>query len=75
VISPLAFDPAGWVSRGGWLVDIIEPSTDRLVITQAIVVAMVFAAVARAAWRRRLLGLWAGTAMFTAGLFVLRASH
>lgn len=71
----LAFDPEQWMSRGGWLVDIIEPSTDRLVITQVAIVALLLTALALPARRRHLLGLWAGSSAFVMGLFVLRASH
>lgn len=71
----LAFDPEQWVSRGGWLVDLIEPSTDRLVISQVVIVALLLAALALPARRRHLFGLWAGSSAFVLGLFVLRASH
>lgn len=64
-----------WVGKGGWLVDLLLPSTDAGVLGQAVVVSILFALLIRPARRARLVQLWVGGAAFTAGLFVLRASH
>lgn len=64
-----------WVGNGGWLVDLLLPSTDAGVLGQACVVSLLFALLIRPARRLRLMQLWAGGAAFTAGLFVLRAAH
>ncbi|MCA1712920.1 MAG: hypothetical protein LC789_15300 [Actinobacteria bacterium] len=64
-----------WVGNGGWLVDLLLPSTDAGVVAQAVVVAAVFALLIRPAHRAGLVQLWVGGAAFTGGLFVLRASH
>ena len=64
-----------WVGEGGWLVDLLLPSTDAGVLFQAVVVVVVFALLYRPARRVQLLQLWAGSFAFVAGLFVLRASH
>lgn len=64
-----------WVSEGGWLVELLLPRTDAGVVAQAVVVAALFVLLIRPARRAALLQLWAGGAMFTAGLFMLRAVH
>lgn len=64
-----------WVSEGGWLVDLLLPSTDRAVAQQAVVVALVFLLLLPRAWRAELTQLWAGSLIFTSSLFVLRALH
>ena len=55
--------------------DLILPSTDAGVAVQAAVLAVIFALLVLPARRLGLLQLWAGTAVFTAGLFVLRGAH
>lgn len=64
-----------WVGEGGWLVDLLLPSTDAGVAAQAVVMTVVFALLFRPARRLGVLQLWAGIFMFTAGLFVLRGAH
>ena len=64
-----------WVSEGGWLVDLLLPSTDRGVAQQAVVVGVVFLALLPRAWRADLTQLWAGSLIFTSSLFVLRSLH
>lgn len=64
-----------WVSEGGWLVELLLPRTDAGVLAQAAAVAVLFALVWRPARRAELLQLWSGAAVFTAGLFMLRAVH
>ena len=64
-----------WVGEGGWLVDLLLPSTDAGVAVQAAVLAVVVALLLLPARRLDVLQLWAGTAVFTAGLFVLRGAH
>lgn len=64
-----------WVGEGGWLVDLLLPSTDAGVLVQAVVVGTIFALLYRRARRAALLQLWVGSLTFVAGLFVLRASH
>lgn len=64
-----------WVGDGGWVVDLLLPSTDAGVFAQAGVVALLFALLIRPAHRAHLMQLWAGGAVFTAGLFILRAAH
>ncbi len=64
-----------WVGEGGWFVDLLLPRTDAGVLGQAIVVSLLFALLIRPARRARLLQLWVGAAVFTAGLFVLRGAH
>ncbi len=64
-----------WVGEGGWLVDLLLPSTDAGVLVQAVIVSVVFALLVRPAQRADLLQLWAGSAVFVGGLFVLRAAH
>ncbi len=64
-----------WVSEGGWLVELLLPRTDAGVLVQAVVVVALLALLYRPARRAALLQLWLGAAVFTAGLFMLRASH
>lgn len=64
-----------WVGNGGWLVDLLLPSTDAGVAVQAVVVAAVFAVLLLPARRLGVVQLWAGIAVFTAGLFVLRGAR
>jgi hypothetical protein len=68
-------DAERWVSEGGWLVELLLPRTDAGVLAQAAAVAVLFALVWRPARRAELLQLWSGAAVFTAGLFMLRAVH
>ena len=63
------------VSEGGWLVELLLPRTDAGVLVQAVVVIGVFALLLHPARRTGLVQLWLGGLVFTAGLFVLRASH
>lgn len=63
------------VGEGGWLVDLLLPRTDAGVLVQAVVVVLVLALLYLPARRAALLQLWVGGTVFTAGLFVLRASH
>lgn len=64
-----------WVSEGGWLVDLLLPSTDRGVAQQAVVVGVVFLALLPRARRADLTQLWTGSLIFTSSLFVLRSLH
>ncbi len=64
-----------WVSDGGWLVDLLLPSTDRGVLVQALVISAAFCLLCRRMRRLGLLQLWVGAYVFVAGLFVLRAAH
>ncbi len=65
-----------WVSRGGWLVELLLPRTDAGVAVQLVVVVAVIAALLWRTWRQPdLRFLVAGAGFFTLGLFVLRASH
>jgi hypothetical protein len=64
-----------WVGEGGWLVDLLLPSTDAGVAGQALIVMVMFALLLRPARRLAIVQLWAGIAVFTAGLFVLRGAH
>ena len=75
VTPPQPTDAERWVSGGGWLVELLLPRTDAGVLAQAVAVALVFALLLRPAHRAALLQLWAGGAVFTAGLFMLRALH
>ena len=68
-------DVERFVGEGGWLVELLLPRTDLGVLVQAVVVAGVFALLWRPARRTAMLQLWLGALVFTAGLFVLRASH
>lgn len=72
---PQPTDLERWVSEGGWLVDLLLPSTDAGVAVQAVVLVLAFALLFRPARRVGVLQLWAGVAVFTAGLFVLRGAH
>ena len=76
--SPAQPQPTGlerWVGEGGWLVELLLPRTDAGVLLQASVLAVVFALLLRPARRAELFQLWLGGAVFTTGLFVLRAAH
>ena len=64
-----------WVGEGGWFVDLLLPSTDAGVAVQAIVLTVVFGLLFLPARRLGVVQLWAGTAVFTVGLFVLRGAH
>lgn len=64
-----------WVGEGGWLVELLLPRTDAGVLGQAVVVSVLGVLLLRPARRAGLLQLWLGGAVFTAGLFVLRAAH
>ena len=64
-----------WVSEGGWFVDLLLPSTDAGVAVQAVILSVVFALLFVPARRLGVVQLWAGTAVFMAGLFVLRGAH
>lgn len=72
---PAPTDLERWVGEGGWFVDLLLPSTDAGVGVQAVVLAVVFALLFRPARRLGVLQLWAGIAVFLAGLFVLRGAH
>jgi hypothetical protein len=72
---PKPTDLERWVSEGGWFVDLLLPSTDAGVAVQAVVLALAFALLFWPARRVGVLQLWAGGAVFTAGLFVLRGAH
>ncbi len=72
---PQPTDLERWVSEGGWLVDLLLPSTDAGVAGQAVVLICLFAVLYRPARRVGIVQLWAGLAVFIAGLFVLRGSH
>ena len=63
------------VGEGGWLIEILLPRTDAGVLVQAVMVAAVFALLLRPARRAALLQLWLGSAVFVAGLFMIRAAH
>jgi len=64
-----------WVGEGGWLVDLLLPSTDAGVAGQALIVRIMSALLFRLARRLGIVQLWAGIAVCTAGLFVLRGAH
>lgn len=72
-LEPTRFER--WVGDGGWLVDLLLPSTDAVVAGQAVLVTAVFGFLLRPARRAGLTQLWLGGAVFTAGLFMLRAAH
>ena len=63
------------MSEGGWFFELLLPRTDAGVLAQAAVVTVAFVLLIRWARRVALLQLWVGGAMFTAGLFMLRAVH
>ncbi len=63
------------VGEGGWLVELLLPRTDAGVAVQAVVLAGLFAVLYRPARRLGVVQLWAGVAVLTAGLFVLRGAH
>ncbi len=64
-----------WVGEGGWFVELLLPRTDAGVLGQAIVMSIVFGMLLRPVRRVQLMQLWVGGAVFTAGLFMLRAAH
>ncbi len=64
-----------WVGEGGWFVELLLPRTDAGVLGQSIVMSIVFGMLLRPARRVQLMQLWVGGAVFTAGLFMLRAAH
>ena len=64
-----------WVGEGGWFVDLLLPSTDAGVAVQAVGLSLVFTLLLLPARRLGIVQLWAGVAVFTAGLFVLRGVH
>ena len=64
-----------WIGEGGWLVDLLLPSTDAAVAAQGAVLLVAFLLVLRPARRLGLFQLWLGLAVFTGGLFVLRGAH
>ncbi len=64
-----------WVGEAGWFVELLLPRTDAGVLGQAVVVSILGALLFRPARRAGLMQLWVGGAVFTAGLFVLRAAH
>jgi hypothetical protein len=72
-LEPTRFER--WVGEGGWLVDLLLPSTDAGVAGQAVAVTVIFGLLLRPARRSGLTQLWLGSAVFTAGLFMLRAAH
>ena len=74
-VAQQSTDLERWVSEGGWWVELLLPRTDAGVLAQAATVAVLFALVWRPARRAQLLQLWSGAAVFTAGLFMLRAVH
>ena len=74
-VLPVPTDLERRVAEGGWLIDLLLPSTDTGVAVQAAVVSVVLLLLVRPARRVGLLQLWAGVTVFTAGLFVLRAAH
>lgn len=72
---PEPTDLERWVGEGGWFVDLLLPSTDAGVAAQAVLLAGVFALLFLPARGLGVVQLWAGGAVFTAGLFVLRGAH
>ncbi len=64
-----------WLSGDGRLVELLLPRTDAGVAAQAGVLTVAFLLLAPLARRRRLLVLWSGTLLVTAGVFGLRALH
>ena len=71
-------EPTGlerWVGEGGWLVDLLLPSTDAGVALQAVVLAVVVGLLLVPARRHGILQLWTGVVVLTTGLFVLRGVH
>lgn len=63
------------IGEGGWLVDLLLPRTDAGVLFQTVVVAAVFALLVRPARQAGLMQLWLGSAVFVAGLLMMRAAH
>jgi len=64
-----------WVGEGGWLVDLLLPSSNAGVAGQALIVTIMSALLFRPARRLGIVQLWARIAVCTAGLFVLRGAH
>ena len=60
------------MSEGGWLVDLILPSTDRIVAQQAVVVGLVFLALLLRACRADLIQSWVGSLISTHSLLLPR---
>lgn len=76
--QPALPQPTGverWVGEGGWLVELLLPRTDAGVLFQAALLTVVFALLLRPARHADLFQLWLGGAVFTTGLFMLRAAH
>lgn len=74
-VLPQPTDLERWVGEGGWLVELLLPRTDAGVLFQATVLSVIFALLLRPARRAELFQLWLGGAVFTTGLFMLRAVH
>ena len=68
-------DLEGRVAEGGWLVELLLPRTDAGAAAQAVALTVVLLLLARPARRAGLLQLWAGVAVLTTALFVLRGVH
>jgi len=64
-----------WVGEGGWLVDLLLPSSNAGVAGQALIVTIMSALLFGPARRLGIVQLWARIAVCTAGLFVLRGAH
>jgi len=64
-----------WVDEGGWLVDLLLPSSNAGVAGQALIATVMSALLFRPARRLGIVQLWARIAVCTAGLFVLRGAH
>jgi hypothetical protein len=64
-----------WVGEGGLLVDLLLPRTDAGVLLQAVLAVGVLAVLLVPARRAGVVQLWLGSAVFTAGLFMMRAAH
>jgi hypothetical protein len=64
-----------WAGEGGWFVDLLLPRTDAGVLAQGVLAAVVLAALLVPARRAGVVQLWLGSAVFTAGLFMMRAAH
>jgi hypothetical protein len=75
VLQPEPTQLERWVGEGGWLVDLLLPRTDAGVLAQAVVAGAVLALLLVPARRAGVVQLWLGTAVFTAGLFMMRAAH
>lgn len=68
-------DSRAVIDQSGSFLDLLLPSTDAGVAVQAIVLTAVFTLLLVPARRLGIVQLWAGTALVTAGLFVLRSAH